>query len=180
MEHVYRRKLRIAESTLVLSAQETVNTPAIPANTFILRWNPDISSHTLKDFEQCLDCYCPDRFYYEWSIFDYNKAISGDRVFMVKTGSGTHGIVLAGYIEGFPCLDEDRVGQNGTTYYVRIRVEKLLHPDNTPDLLTTDQLAQAIPDFNWENGHSGEILSVSQAEKMEKLWEDFQSMPRKD
>ena len=35
------------------------------------------------------------------------------------------------------------------------------------------KLTEAIPDFNWEEGHSGEILSDSQADKLEEVWKDY-------
>ena len=49
----------------------------------------------------------------------------------------------------------------------------MIHPENTPLLLTTDELTEAIPDFNWKEGHSGEILSDSQADKLEGVWKDY-------
>ena len=49
----------------------------------------------------------------------------------------------------------------------------MIHPERTPLLLTTDELTEAIPDFNWEEGHSGEILSDSQADKLEDVWKGY-------
>ena len=40
-------------------------------------------------------------------------------------------------------------------------------------MLTTDELTGAIPDFNWKEGHSGEILNDTQSAKLEEVWADY-------
>lgn len=35
----------------------------------------------------------------------------------------------------------------------------MIHPERTPLLLTTGELTKAIPDFNWKERHSGEMLN---------------------
>ena len=48
----------------------------------------------------------------------------------------------------------------------------------TGERLQADQRAflESHPDFNWENGHSGELLSPASARKLEKLLEKHQKM----
>ena len=50
--------------------------------------------------------------------------------------------------------------------------DHVLHPDRTK-VLSTETLQQAIPDFDWTGGHSGQLLRPDQAERLEALWEDF-------
>ena len=49
----------------------------------------------------------------------------------------------------------------------------MIHPEKTPLLLTTDELKEAIPDFSWKEGHSGEILNDAQSAKLEEVWADY-------
>ena len=97
--------------------------------TFIMRWNTDISNYKLSEFEDAMEDFFDEGFYYDWSIWDYQKAHIGDRFY--------------------------------------------IHPERTPLLLTTDELTEAIPDFNWKEGHSGEMLNDTQSAKLEEVWADY-------
>ena len=121
---------------------------------------------TLKDFFD-------EGFYYDWSIWDHQKAHIGDKFYMIRTGEGANGVVMRGTIIGQPYPDEDWSGKGRKVYYIRMSLTNMIHPDRSPLLLTTDELTEAIPDFNWEEGHSGEILSDSQADKLEDVWKGY-------
>ena len=141
--------------------------------TFIMRWNTDISTYTLSEFEDAMEDFFDEGFYYDWSIWDYQKAHIGDHFYMIRTGEGANGVVMRGTIIGTPYPDEDWSGKGRKVYYIRMNLTNMIHPERTPLLLTTDELTEAIPDFNWKEGHSGEILSDSQADKLEDVWKDY-------
>ena len=143
--------------------------------TFIMRWNATISNYSVEEYLNAL--YNPSAFpsYYEWSVWDYNKVRTGDRFFMVLTGWEHNGIVMAGTIVSPPYIDQDWMGRGRTVHYVRLEPNYMSTPDN-PNLLTTEELQKVIPDFNWENGHSGELLPPASAKKLEKLMERHQKM----
>ena len=61
--------------------------------TFIMRWNTDISNYKLSEFEEALNDFEDEGFYYDWSIWDYQKAHVGDRFYMIRTGEGKEGVV---------------------------------------------------------------------------------------
>ena len=82
---------------------------------------------------------------------------------------------MAGTIVGPPYIDQDWMGRGRTVHYVRLEPNYMSTPDN-PNLLTTEELQKEIPDFNWENGHSGELLPPASAKKLEKLMERHQKM----
>lgn len=72
-------------------------------NTFILKWNPVISSYGMdrlnEDFyfgkKKILEDENPWGF--DWSVWNYEKAHEGDRFFMLKVGEGeNNGIVMSG------------------------------------------------------------------------------------
>lgn len=141
--------------------------------TFIMRWNTDISNYKLSEFENAMEDFFDEGFYYDWSIWDYQKAHIDDHFYMIRTGEGKNGVVMRGTIIGNPYPDEDWSGRGRKVYYIRMSLSNMIHPDRSPLLLTTDELTEAIPEFNWKEGHSGEILSDSQADKLEEIWKDY-------
>ena len=141
--------------------------------TFIMRWNTDISNYKLCEFEEAMDDFADDFFYYEWSIWDYQKVHWGDKFYMIRTGKGKHGVVMRGTIIGLPYPDEDWSGKGRRVYYVRMRLSHMIHPEKALLLLTTDDLGKAIPEFNWEEGHSGVILGDAMAKQLDALWHDY-------
>ena len=141
--------------------------------TFIMRWNTDISNYTLSEFEDAMEDFFDEGFYYDWSIWDYQKAHIGDKFYMIRTGEGANGVVMRGTIIGTPYPDEDWSGKGRKVYYIRMNLTNMIHPERTPLLLTTDELTKAVPDFNWKEGHSGEILNDTQSAKLEEVWEDY-------
>ena len=142
-------------------------------NTVILKWNPSFSSYRVENYMLDLrgiiegdDCY------FNWSVWDYPKIHKGDCVYWVKSGYGQVGIVAKGTITSDPYKDEDWSGQGRETYYVDFIPEVMINPDTLP-ILTSEELSKEIPDFDWFKGHSGLVLSESQAEKLEHIWEKF-------
>lgn len=145
------------------------------SNVVILKWNPSFSSYEmfsyLMDLRQAnisngLDVD------FDWSVFEHEKIHEGDRVFWVKLGYGQTGIVASGYVIGEPYEGEDWSGKGRETYYVNFEPDVMLNPDTLP-ILSTQTLSEKIPDFEWNKGHSGMVLSSEQAKKLEKLWDDF-------
>ncbi len=146
--------------------------------TFIMRWNTDISNYQMWEFDEAIDEFEDEGFYYDWSIWDYQKVHVGDRFYMIRTGDGPHGIVMRGIIIGKPYPDEDWSGHGRKVYYIRMRLTHMIHPELSPYLLTTDDLSKYLPNFNWENGHSGEILDDCTAQFLEEIWHSHNSRVR--
>ena len=139
--------------------------------TFIMRWNPEISNHKVVDFEESMECFFDHGFYYDWSIWDYNKVHIGDKFYMLKVGNGNTGIVMQGTIISKPYKDEDWSGKGRDVRYVRMDPECMIHPDNKSLLITTEELDMAIPDIDWNHGHSGVRLTDKQAILLDSIWE---------
>lgn len=115
--------------------------------------------------------YFPD-YDLNWNVWDHDKAHRGDRFFMVRVGEGKTGIVMSGHFASEPYRDEDWSGRGRTTYYMDLDIDHIFHPERTP-ILTTAQLVEAIPDFRWTGGASGQMLAADQAATLEKLWGEF-------
>lgn len=58
-------------------------------------------------------------------------------------------------------------------HYIRMSLSNMIHPERTPLLLTTGELTKAIPDFNWKERHSGEMLNDVQSAKLDEVWQDY-------
>ena len=142
-------------------------------NTFILMWNPAISNYKIEEFEEQLRDMS-EGFYdeFSWAVWDHEQARDGDRFYMVKVGPGTNGIVMNGTFTSEPYQGEDWSGKGRTVFYMEMEIEEMIHPDRCP-VLTSERLAEEIPDFDWKGGHSGRILTEEQAEKVAILWNQF-------
>ena len=142
-------------------------------NTFILMWNPAISNYKIEEFEEQLRDMS-EGFYdeFSWAVWDHEQARDGDRFYMVKVGPGTNGIVMSGTFTSEPYKGEDWSGKGRTVFYMEMEIEEMIHPDRCP-LLTSERLAEEIPDFEWNGGHSGRILTSEQADKLAILWDQY-------
>ena len=59
--------------------------------TFILFWNPAISSYTLEQVQHDLANWTHVK---NWSVWRHKDAHKGDRFFMVRCGEGKTGMLL--------------------------------------------------------------------------------------
>ena len=139
-------------------------------NTVILMWNPAISSVKLEDHNASIpNMYTED---FNWSVWEHDKAKCGDRFFLVRCGEGNTGIVMSGVFESNPYMAGDWSGKGRQTFYMEMSPNIILDPDKAP-MLTTAELENEIPDFQWSGGHSGRILPTKDAKKLEKMWEAY-------
>lgn len=138
--------------------------------TIILMWNPAISSMTLERHNNSVGRMLTE--YFNWSVWEYEKAKCGDRFFMVRVGEGNTGIVMSGVFDSHPYEAEDWSGKGRRTFYMDMTPNVILNPETAP-LVTTKELQEAIPSFDWSGGHSGRLLTEDEARIMEVLWQQF-------
>ena len=143
--------------------------------TFIMRWNPKLSPHKTADFECAMMGLQDENIKYDWNIYDYTHVHVGDIFYMLRVGTGNTGIVMRGTIIGEPYKDEDWSGKGRDVRYVSMEPECMIHPNKAKKLLTTQELDVAIPGVNWNEGHSGVLLTSEQAEKLEIVWSEYLS-----
>ena len=137
--------------------------------TFILMWNPAISSITIHNHIDSIAHI--DDWDFNWSVYEWEKAHKGDRFFMVRVGEGNTGIVMSGIFISDPYTDRDwnRLRQSRQIYYMDMLPNFIVNPETMP-IITTAQLQEAIPDFEWSKGHSGTLLTDDQARKLEEVF----------
>ena len=140
-------------------------------NTFLLRWNPAISSYTMQrlndDIEEWHNGYWDCDF--DWSVHDWKEAHCGDRFFMVRVGEGNTGVFAAGRFTSDPTQGEDWAKKGREIYYMQMEFESVFHPDRS-NIITTEELERELPNINWRQGHSGEQIDNWAAEKLEVIW----------
>lgn len=142
--------------------------------TYLMRWNPAISSFKEEDYKGCLEDMVHGMFRMNWSIRDWEEARRGDMFYMLRSGDDKAGIVFCGQFISDPYPGEDWAGSNKRRMYVDMICIAPEEPDEKP-ALSLERLSAAIPDYDWAKGHSGVLLPSDIAEKLVQLWnEDFE------
>lgn len=137
--------------------------------TFILFWNPAISSYTLEQMQYDLANWTHVK---NWSVWRHKDAHKGDRFFMVRCGEGKTGICMSGHFDSEPYRGGDWSERRRVVYYMDLKVDTVIDPEVLP-ILTTEELQRQIRSFDWTGGHSGRLLAEKKAEKLEKIWAAF-------
>ena len=138
-------------------------------STFVLKWNPEISSFKYPAYLSLLSD--PYDMHLNWSIHDWREMKDGDRVFFLRVGEKPQ-LLASGYVTNEPYQDEDWSGRGREVYYADFYCDVACHPDYE-HVLTAEQLEKEIGDFDWRAGHSGVLLTEQQAEALELLWTKF-------
>lgn len=138
-------------------------------NTYLLRWNPGISSFTLDAYHDALERFHGD-FAMDWSIYEWENAHKGDTFYMLAVGDGPTGVMFRGVFTSEPYEGGDWAGNGKKRHYIDIACEDASEPDEPH--ITLAQLEEAMPDFEWRRGHSGALLTDEQVEILDSLWGD--------
>lgn len=144
------------------------NTEPYEPKTYLLRWNPTISSFRLDEYREATT-QCPNGFKFNWSIYEWEDAHEGDRFYMLRTGDEDAGIVFRGVFTSESSKGDDWAGKGRQRHYMDMDCVDCVPADQKPPI-TIDMLEKAIPDIDWCRGHSGELLSDEDAEKLDLLW----------
>lgn len=137
--------------------------------TFILKWNPAISSVNLEDWdfwEKNQDFLEPN-----WSVHEHDKVNRGDDWFMLRVGEGVTGIVGHGYFKGRPYAADDWSEKGKIRYYSDLYLRQIF-PHEEP-MISTEVLEEFIPEFDWRGGHSGVLIEGEAERKLLELKNKF-------
>ncbi len=140
----------------------------LKTKTYLLRWNPAISSFKLDDYRQASE-ECPDGFCFNWSVYEWEEAHLGDRFFMLRTGDDHAGIVFRGVFTSEPYTGDDWAGKGYQRHYMEMNCYDCVPAHQKPSI-DIEVLEHDIPGIDWRRGHSGQLLSDEEAERLEKLW----------
>lgn len=146
--------------------------PIRSPKTYLLRWNPTISSFKLDDYRDVLSKY-PDGFSgMNWSVYEWEEAHKGDHFYMLRTGDDKAGIVFRGVFTSDPYPGEDWAGNGKQRYYMDMDCYDCV-PADEQSPISIEELEKAIPGIDWRRGHSGELLSSEDADKLNELWNNM-------
>lgn len=136
----------------------------------ILRWNPSISSFKREGFEFYFSHYKnnlpidpDDKF--DWSVWNWREVMHRDLFIMMQVGQKVNGIVWGGFLGGYPYQYEREDGTMSKSIFFETTVMYMNRIEKT-GLMTAEKLIQVIPEVDWLHGHSGELLSIENAEKL--------------
>lgn len=146
---------------------EIVPVPEEP-KTYLMRWNPSISSFRENDYEKCVENMVHGMFRMNWSIYEWEEARIGDLFYMMRVGDDKAGIVFSGQFISDPYPADDWAGTTKRRMYVDMICTNPVEPGTKPRI-SLEKLRKAIPDFEWSKGHSGTLLSEEVATKLENL-----------
>ena len=146
---------------------EVVPVPEEPRH-YLMRWNPTVSTLTEKGYEDCLASMVHGMFRINWSIFDWQEARRGDFFYMLRTGDDKAGIAFYGQFISDPYPDEDWKGSTRRRMYVDMVCMAPGESEGEP-LIALEELQKAIPSINWEEGHSGILLSEEEVGQLSRL-----------
>ena len=139
--------------------------------TYLMRWNPSISSFTEKDFDECVGNIVHGMFRMNWSIHEWEEARRGDWFYMMRTGDDKAGIVFCGQFVSDPYPADDWAGSTKRRMYVDLVCMNPVEPGAKLDV-SLERLQKEISAFEWAKGHSGVLLPDDVVEKLDKLWDE--------
>lgn len=155
--------------------------------TFIFFWNPEISSYKLDEHREILR---GNGVFENWSIWEHTEVAEGDTFYLIRCKNrpepgkvnkygkqlwvpvldDTTGICIAGTIISEAWQGEDWSGKGRETYYVDLDVDYMTDPDENI-IITSKELMQQLPEFDWTGGHSGRKLDYALAQKLDDMVE---------
>ena len=144
---------------------EVVPTPT-ESRTYLMRWNPSISSFKEKDYKECVANLVHGMFRMNWSIYEWQEARRGDQFYMLRTGDYKAGIVFGGQFISDPYPSEDWAGSTKRRMYVDMICMDPTDPREKPRI-SLDRLKKDIPEYDWSKGHSGALLPEDVVKKLE-------------
>ena len=149
---------------------EVVPTPT-ESRTYLMRWNPSISSFKEKDYKECVANLVHGMFRMNWSIYEWQEARRGDQFYMLRTGDYKAGIVFGGQFISDPYPSEDWAGSTKRRMYVDMICMDPTDPREKPSI-SLDRLKKDISEYDWSKGHSGALLPEDVVKKLEIIDEE--------
>lgn len=146
--------------------------PIRSPKTYLLRWNPTISSFKLDDYRDVLSKYPGGFSGMNWSVYEWEKAHKGDHYYMLRTGDDKAGIVFRGVFTSDPYPGEDWAGNGKQRYYMDMDCYDCV-PADVQSPICIEELEKVVPGIDWRRGHSGELLSSEDAERLNELWNNI-------
>lgn len=133
-------------------------------NTFILRWNPAISSYRMEEHKiNCKEIKL-EPIFYNWSVREWQDLHAGD-AFLLQVGTDNDGIAMIGKFIS-EAYEEDSWRNDGTKiHYADMQIFYACDLNEKKSFRAT-HFEKTFPGIKWHGGHSGEKLSDQDSEKL--------------
>lgn len=132
----------------------------------ILRWNPNISSYTKERHSFFINATLKNEFYqFDWSIYDWKEAESGDFFILQQVGTEEDGIAAFGLLSG-PVFERKSWRKDGTkSHYCDLNIWAIINRDICKKFSAVE-MEKICPEVDWHGGHSGVLVSEETGEKI--------------
>lgn len=169
----YEDFLEMQKKAKLFAVDDLSYHPTFPGNgydekqkTYVLMWNPAISSVKMEDHVDSIPNLQTE--HYNWNVYEYQEAKKNDRFVLIRCGEGKTGLVMSGIFDSNPYQAGDWSGKGRKVFYMDMTPNFIADPEEA-EIITTKQLKEAIPSFDWNGGHSGRLLTEEQARQLEDL-----------
>lgn len=169
----YKDFLEMQKKAKLFAVDDLSYHPTFPGNgydekqkTYVLMWNPAISSVKMEDHVDSIPNLLTE--HYNWSVYEYKEAKKNDRFVLIRCGEGKTGLVMSGIFDSNPYQAGDWSGKGRKVFYMDMTPNFIADPEEA-EIITTQQLQEVIPSFDWSGGHSGRLLTEEQARQLEDL-----------
>jgi|GEM_PF-5930898 hypothetical protein len=134
-------------------------------NTFILRWNPAISSYKMEEHKKVCSQIANEPTFYNWSVREWQDLHAGDAFVLLQVGTDNDGIAMIGKFIS-EAYEEDSWRNDGTKiHYADMQIFYACDLNEKKSFRAT-YFEKTFPGIKWHGGHSGEKLSEQDSEKL--------------
>lgn len=134
-------------------------------NTFILRWNPAVSSYKMEDHKAICKNIDSGNYFSDWSIHDWEKLEIGDAFILCQVGTKKDGIAAIGKFISKAYEEENRCGNGIKAYYADEHLFCNIDRDEE-NLLSAENLEKQFSDIDWHGSNSGILLDSETADAL--------------
>ncbi len=134
-------------------------------NTFILRWNPAVSSYKMEDHKKICEQIKREPVFYNWSVREWQNLNAGDAFVLLQVGTDNDGITMIGkFISN--AYESDSWRKDGTKiHYADIQIFYACDLSEKRSF-NAKYFENKFPNIKWHGGHSGEKISEQDNEKL--------------
>ena len=136
-------------------------------NTFILRWNPAISSYKINSHLDIVShvrkMQFPNNF--NWSVREWENLKKGDTFILLQVGTDADGIAMIGRFISSPYEEESWRGDGSKVHYADMEIFDAFDLSEQKEFRTAE-FEKDFPKIKWHGGHSGEELDEKTSKKL--------------
>lgn len=136
-------------------------------NLYILRWNPNISSYTMRQHNRVLNAKRSGHYFQNtnWSVYEWKNVKPGDMYILLQVGTENDGIAKIGKFISLPYSGRSWRRDGTKVYYADMNVFDVFETEHNVQL-PASVFESEFSQINWHGGHSGEMIDVDTAEKL--------------